>query len=101
MTFTAICIPAVQSERPTYPSSKSRTKDWDKLEAEVKKEVLQPCPFYVFIYVLGGLFRVNMILVHLIYKSSIWSTWFWEMQLTYSVHQQIVMHANWLNVAMY
>ncbi|RWR80210.1 suppressor of G2 allele of SKP1 [Cinnamomum micranthum f. kanehirae] len=26
------------SERPTYPSSKSRAVDWDKLEAEVKKE---------------------------------------------------------------
>ncbi|XP_019444644.1 PREDICTED: protein SGT1 homolog A-like [Lupinus angustifolius] len=28
----------VQSERPTYPSSKPRTRDWDKLEAQVKKE---------------------------------------------------------------
>ncbi|GFZ01462.1 phosphatase-like protein [Actinidia rufa] len=26
------------SQRPTYPSSKPRTKDWDKLEAQVKKE---------------------------------------------------------------
>lgn len=33
-----IIVPSVQSERPAYPSSKSRTKDWDKLEAEVKKE---------------------------------------------------------------
>ncbi|XP_058778313.1 protein SGT1 homolog A-like [Vicia villosa] len=33
-----ISVPTIQSERPTYPSSKSRTKDWDKLEAEVKKE---------------------------------------------------------------
>ncbi|XP_045814032.1 protein SGT1 homolog B-like [Trifolium pratense] len=33
-----INVPAIQSERPAYPSSKSRTKDWDKLEAEVKKE---------------------------------------------------------------
>lgn len=30
----------VGSQRPSYPSSKSRAKDWDKLEAEVKKEVL-------------------------------------------------------------
>nr|KYP67314.1 Suppressor of G2 allele of SKP1 isogeny [Cajanus cajan] len=29
---------AVQSERPAYPSSKPRTRDWDKLEAQVKKE---------------------------------------------------------------
>jgi hypothetical protein len=41
MTLIALCISAVQSERPAYPSSKSRAKDWDKLEAEVKKEVLQ------------------------------------------------------------
>nr|XP_025699958.1 protein SGT1 homolog B isoform X2 [Arachis hypogaea] len=27
-----------QPERPTYPSSKPRTKDWDKLEALMKKE---------------------------------------------------------------
>ncbi|XP_077251384.1 protein SGT1 homolog [Tasmannia lanceolata] len=27
-----------QSQRPTYPSSKSRAVDWDKLEAQVKKE---------------------------------------------------------------
>ncbi|KAE9606550.1 putative SGS domain, HSP20-like chaperone, tetratricopeptide-like helical domain-containing protein [Lupinus albus] len=33
-----ITTPTVQSERPTYPSSKPRTRDWDKLEAEVKKE---------------------------------------------------------------
>jgi suppressor of G2 allele of SKP1 len=33
-----INVPTIQSERPAYPSSKSRTKDWDKLEAEVKKE---------------------------------------------------------------
>ncbi|PSR91471.1 Protein SGT1 B like [Actinidia chinensis var. chinensis] len=26
------------SQRPTYPSSKPRTQDWDKLEAQVKKE---------------------------------------------------------------
>jgi len=52
-----VFISAVQSERPAYPSSKSRTKDWDKLEAEVKKEVLHLCPVYVFIYlgVLEGL----------------------------------------------
>ncbi|KAK7253063.1 hypothetical protein RIF29_37467 [Crotalaria pallida] len=29
---------AVQSETPAYPSSKPRAKDWDKLEAQVKKE---------------------------------------------------------------
>jgi suppressor of G2 allele of SKP1 len=27
------------SQRPTYPSSKPNRVDWDKLEAEVKKEV--------------------------------------------------------------
>uniref|UniRef100_A0A5B7B255 Protein SGT1 homolog n=2 Tax=Davidia involucrata TaxID=16924 RepID=A0A5B7B255_DAVIN len=26
------------TQRPTYPSSKPRTKDWDKLEAQMKKE---------------------------------------------------------------
>jgi len=31
------------SQRPAYPSSK-KVKDWDKLEAEVKKQVrLLPC----------------------------------------------------------
>ncbi|RZC31282.1 protein SGT1 homolog A-like [Glycine soja] len=30
--------PIVQSERASYPSPKPRTKDWDKLEAQVKKE---------------------------------------------------------------
>ncbi|KAG4972905.1 hypothetical protein JHK87_029726 [Glycine soja] len=30
--------PIVQSERSAYPSSKPRTRDWDKLEAQVKKE---------------------------------------------------------------
>eukprot|EP00257_Ricinus_communis_P026131 XP_025013545.1 protein SGT1 homolog A [Ricinus communis] len=29
---------SVGSQRPLYPSSKTRAKDWDKLEAEVKKE---------------------------------------------------------------
>ncbi|XP_057450010.1 protein SGT1 homolog A-like isoform X2 [Lotus japonicus] len=33
-----IKVPTIQSERPAYPSSKPRTKDWDKLEAMVKKE---------------------------------------------------------------
>ncbi|XP_004511553.1 protein SGT1 homolog A [Cicer arietinum] len=33
-----ISVPTIQSERPAYPSSKARTKDWDKLEAQVKKE---------------------------------------------------------------
>ncbi|CAN6485793.1 unnamed protein product [Victoria cruziana] len=28
----------LKTERPTYPSSKSKGVDWDKLEAEVKKE---------------------------------------------------------------
>jgi hypothetical protein len=51
MTLIAMCISAVQSERPAYPSSKSRTKDWDKLEAEVKKEVLQLCPVYVYLFI--------------------------------------------------
>ncbi|CAN0841192.1 Protein SGT1 homolog B [Linum grandiflorum] len=31
-------VPATVSQRPAYPSSKSRGKDWDKLEALVKKE---------------------------------------------------------------
>uniref|UniRef100_A0A2C9WAC2 Protein SGT1 homolog n=1 Tax=Manihot esculenta TaxID=3983 RepID=A0A2C9WAC2_MANES len=35
-----INVPSVGSQRPSHPSSKSRAKDWDKLEAEVKKEVL-------------------------------------------------------------
>ncbi|TXG50577.1 hypothetical protein EZV62_023101 [Acer yangbiense] len=30
-------VPSVASQRPSYPSSK-KTRDWDKLEAEVKKE---------------------------------------------------------------
>ncbi|KAH1267577.1 Protein SGT1 B [Glycine soja] len=30
--------PTIQSERASYPSPKPRTKDWDKLEAQVKKE---------------------------------------------------------------
>ncbi|KAJ4711999.1 SGT1 [Melia azedarach] len=30
-------VPLVASQRPTYPSSKNK-RDWDKLEAEVKKE---------------------------------------------------------------
>ncbi|XP_061344059.1 protein SGT1 homolog A-like [Gastrolobium bilobum] len=33
-----INMPIIQSERPAYPSSKPRTRDWDKLEALVKKE---------------------------------------------------------------
>lgn len=53
MNVIEICISPVQSERPAYPSSKARTKDWDKLEAQVKKEVLQLCPVYVFIYLVG------------------------------------------------
>jgi hypothetical protein len=57
MTLIAMCISAVQSERPAYPSSKSRTKDWDKLEAEVKKEVLQLCPVYVYLF--RGSWRVG------------------------------------------
>ncbi|WKA00495.1 hypothetical protein VitviT2T_018842 [Vitis vinifera] len=28
----------VASQRPTYPSSKTKMVDWDKLEAQVKKE---------------------------------------------------------------
>ncbi|XP_014519304.1 protein SGT1 homolog A [Vigna radiata var. radiata] len=35
---TKINMPIVQSQRPSYPSSKAKTKDWDKLEALVKKE---------------------------------------------------------------
>ncbi|KAJ0106076.1 hypothetical protein Patl1_17634 [Pistacia atlantica] len=31
-------VPSVVSQRPTYPSSKSKTIDWDKLESQVKKE---------------------------------------------------------------
>lgn len=33
-----INVPSVGSQRPSYPSSKTRAKDWDKLEAQVKKE---------------------------------------------------------------
>ncbi|KDP25376.1 hypothetical protein JCGZ_20532 [Jatropha curcas] len=33
-----IIVPSVGSQRPSYPSSKTRAKDWDKLEAQVKKE---------------------------------------------------------------
>lgn len=33
-------LPTVIGEqRPSYPSSKPKVVDWDKLEAEVKKEV--------------------------------------------------------------
>jgi hypothetical protein len=32
------CFAAESAQRPSYPSSKSK-KDWDKLEAEVKKQV--------------------------------------------------------------
>jgi len=28
------------AHRPTYPSSKPKRVDWDKIEAEVKKEVI-------------------------------------------------------------
>ena len=28
------------AQRPTYPSSKPKGVDWEKLEAEVKKEVI-------------------------------------------------------------
>ncbi|KAK9277180.1 hypothetical protein L1049_006719 [Liquidambar formosana] len=31
-------VSSVVSQRPTYPSSKSRARDWDKLEAQVKAE---------------------------------------------------------------
>lgn len=41
------CVLAVSSQRPSYPSSKP-TKNWDKLEAEVTKEV------YEFISLIGG-----------------------------------------------
>lgn len=34
----ALLLSAESAQRPSYPSSKSK-KDWDKLEAEVKKEV--------------------------------------------------------------
>jgi hypothetical protein len=64
MTFIALCISAVQSERPAYPSSKSRTKDWDKLEAEVKKEVLQLCPVYVFNHDFGPPYFIKAPLDH-------------------------------------
>lgn len=40
-SLLSMCIYAVQSERSAYPSSKPRTRDWDKLEAQVKKEVCQ------------------------------------------------------------
>ncbi|KAF2313365.1 hypothetical protein GH714_010577 [Hevea brasiliensis] len=33
-----INVSSVGSRRPSYPSSKSRAKDWDKLEAQVKSE---------------------------------------------------------------
>lgn len=31
-------VSSVESHRPTYPSSKPRSRDWDKLEAQVKEE---------------------------------------------------------------
>ncbi|KAK9292573.1 hypothetical protein L1049_021114 [Liquidambar formosana] len=34
----AIVPSDIRSQRPTYPSSKTKTTDWDKLEAQVKKE---------------------------------------------------------------
>ncbi|KAL6972022.1 Cochaperone protein [Sarracenia purpurea var. burkii] len=33
-----ISVPSSGAQRPTYPSSKPRRVDWDKLEAQVKKE---------------------------------------------------------------
>lgn len=73
VSLLSMCIYAVQSERASYPSPKPRTKDWDKLEAQVKKEVCQPP-----------------------------APQFWIMQLTLctclSVHQQnIFMSAKWAN----
>ena len=34
-----INVAVIGASRPTYPSSKPKRVDWDKLEAEVKKEV--------------------------------------------------------------
>lgn len=41
--YSYICCAAETAPRPSYPSSKSK-KDWDKLEAEVKKEVWSRYP---------------------------------------------------------
>ena len=46
INFVANYYSAVGSQRPAYPSSKAKLRDWDKLEAEVKKEVsVQPSTF--------------------------------------------------------
>jgi len=49
VSLLALFIHAVQSERPSYPSSKPKKKDWDKLEAQMKKEVwkLSLSPFEI------------------------------------------------------
>ena len=41
--YLYICSAAETAPRPSYPSSKAK-KDWDKLEAEVKKEVWSRFP---------------------------------------------------------
>ena len=38
ISFTVVPLHFAGSQRPTYPSSRA-TKDWDKLEAQMKKEV--------------------------------------------------------------
>lgn len=45
MIFLIVCsiilfkFTAVGSQRPDYPSSKPKKVDWDKLEAQIRKEV--------------------------------------------------------------
>lgn len=55
MMYVCMYDGAGVSQRPAYPSSK-KVKDWDKLEAELKKQVRllsylssdQTVPFFVF-----------------------------------------------------
>lgn len=35
----SFCFWSIENQKPTYPSSKPKRVDWDKLEAQMKKEV--------------------------------------------------------------
>lgn len=52
-SYVTLCSYAAVSQRPVYPSSKPG-KDWDKLEAEVKKQVplLAPQAWLYFYFIL-------------------------------------------------
>lgn len=55
----------VVAQRPSYPSSKPGKKDWDSLEAQVKKEVClvtfeEGCPKGLLIQHFSSLLRVKI-----------------------------------------